>query len=478
MDLPVIPLADDFAPASQADWLALVEKTLKGASVDSLNRRTADGLAIAPLYAAPWSEPAHALAHRPNPDRPWDLRAAIRQSNASAAHDALLTALGGGAASTLLSLDPSGETGVAVGTAEGLTELLDGVLTDVAPIALDAGFLGPHSADWLSLAVKASPGAPLAFHLDPLSAFAKAGGSPGPIESHLIAAANTAARLAPTHAKASLFLANGAVVHEAGGTAAQELAFVLAAALAYAKAAVRAGLSMEAALRGIVLGLATDVDSIVSIAKLRAARLVWARLSAACGAPCPARIEARSSARMLTKADPWTNLVRLTAAGFAGAVGGADAVVLGAFTDALGRPTPFAERLARNTQLILMDEGHIGVVTDPAAGAGAFEALSADLARVAWERFNALEAAGGLVAALRDGMIAREVAVAKEALAAGLADKAIRIVGVTEFVNADSRPAEVDMTPAVAVPGPDPRLPGPDSHCPPLAPITLEGLVR
>ncbi len=263
---------------------------------------------------------------------------------------------------------------------------------------------------------KASPAAPLAFHLDPLGAFAGAGASPGPIESHLIAAANTAARLSTTHPGASLFLASGVVVHEAGGTAAEELAFALAAALGYAKALVRAGLSMEAALGGIVLGLTTDVDPLLSIAKLRAARILWTRFTQACGAPRPATIEARSSGRMLTRADPWTNLVRLTAAAFAAAVGGADAIVLGAFTDALGAPAPFAERLARNTQLILMEEGHVGAAIDPAGGAGAFEALTIDLARVAWEQFTVIEAAGGVVAALREGLIARETATARERL--------------------------------------------------------------
>jgi methylmalonyl-CoA mutase len=475
--MPVIPLADSFEPAARTDWLALVEKTLKGASLDSLTRRTADGLAIEPLYPAPWAGSTANPARAPAVDRPWDIRAPIRQPEPSAAHDALLTALEGGAASVLLGIDPGGDSGVAIDSSEALARLLDGVLTDIAPIALDAGFLGPQAAYWLSAATKASPAAPLAFHLDPLGAFAAAGASPGPIESHLIAAANTAARLSTTHPKASLFLASGAVVHEAGGTAAEELAFALAAALGYAKALVRAGLSMEAALGGIVLGLITDVDPLVSIAKLRAARILWTRFTQVCGAPRPAAIEARSSGRMLTRADPWTNLVRLTAAGFAAAVGGADAIVLGAFTDVLGAPTPFAERLARNTQLILMEEGHVGAAIDPAGGAGAFEALTIDLARAAWERFTGIEAAGGVIAALREGLIARETDIAREAFAAGLADKTIRIVGVTEFVNPESRPAEVDTTVGAPVPGPDPRLPGPDSRCPALTPITLESLV-
>ena len=169
-------------------------------------------------------------------------------------------------------------------------------------------------------------------------------------------------------------------------------------------------------------------------------------------------------------------MIRLTAAGAAAAIGGADTIVLGAFTDALGLPTAFARRMSRNTQLILMEEGHLGAVGDPVAGSGAFEALSRDLATAAWARFNAIEAAGGLIAALREGLIAGQIGAAREQLRADLAGGALRIVGVTEFRAAESYPAEVDQAVFEAPPAPEARLPGPDSACPPLAPVALEDL--
>ena len=468
------PLAESFAPADRAAWLVLVDKTLKGADLETLTSHAA-GLEILPLYSGVANQPDFAPAPRGG-DQSWDVRTLVSHPAPAQAHDALAADLAGGAASALVRIDPTGEAGVAIGSAEALAGVLDGVLLDIAPIALDAGYLGVRAADWLGAAAKASPAAPLALHLDPLSALALTGGSPGPIESHVIAAANVAARLAPTYPRASLFLASGRVAHEAGAAPAAELAFALASALAYAKALVRAGLTMERALGAIVLGLAVDADPLISIAKLRAARRLWARLTAACGEPRVAIIEARSSARMITGADPWTNLVRLTAAGFAGAVGGADALVLGAFTDALGRPTAFARRMARNTQLILMEEAHVGAVADPAAGAGAFEALSDDLARAAWTQFNEIEAAGGIVTALREGLIARTVAADRKALGAAIFDRTIKIVGVTDFRRDEARAAQTDNTPRVGVEAPDPRLPGPDSHCPALAPLTIESL--
>ena len=471
------PLAADFAPASRADWLALVDKTLKGAGVDTLTSRGPDSLSIAPLYEPSQDSPGFAPAPRGG-ERPWDVRTRINHPTLTAARAAVLEDLAGGAASVILAVRQTGVDGVAIALPADMAQVLDGVLVDVAPVALDAGFLGPQAAQWLSEAAKGSPAAPLGLHLDPVSAFALAGESPGPIESHLISAAGTAARLNAIHPRASLFLASGTVVHEAGGGPAEELAFALASALAYLKAMDRAGLPLAAAGAGVVIGLAVDSDPLISIAKLRAARLLWARMADACGTGAQARIEARSSRRMLTLADPWTNMVRLTAACLGAAVGGADAIEIGAFTDALGLPTAFARRMARNTQLILMEEGHVGAVADPTAGAGAFEGLSHDLARAAWAKFNAIEAAGGVVAALRDGLIAGEVLAAREAMAVAIAAGEQRIVGVTDFQPSDAREAAVEAATALDAPPPDPRLPGPDSHCPALTPISLESLAQ
>ena len=471
------PLAEGFAPATRADWEAMVEKTLKGAKADTLVITGPDGLEIQPLYD-PSLDPTGFTPAPRGSERPWDIRAPVRHPNPARAHDAIVEDLAGGAASVMVALAGGPGEGVAIGSAEALAALLDEVLIDVAPVALDAGLLGPKAADWLSDTAKGSPAAPLAFHLDPLSAFARHGETPGPVESHLIAAATVAARLAPIHPRASLFLASGTVVHEAGGTPAQELAFVLAATLAYAKALTRAGLTLRQALTTTVLGLAADADPLISIAKLRAARLAWTRLTGALGEPTAALIEARSSERMLARTEPWTNMVRLTAAGMAAAIGGADAIVLGAFTDPLGLPTAFARRLSRNTQLILMDEGHLGAAADPVAGSGAYETLARDLARDAWARFNAIEAAGGLVAALRDGLVAREVETARGELKQALAAGTLRIVGVTDFRAETAPPPASDETPCEAAAAPDTRLPGPDSHCPPLTAITLEDLAK
>jgi methylmalonyl-CoA mutase len=478
LTLATTPLAEEFGAqgdeATRARWMALVEKTLKGQSFDeALTATTPDGLTIQPLYtAADGVAVARDLRAR-DPERPWDLRVRVAHPDPVRAAKDILADLEGGAASVLLKIDPTGTNGVAVGSAEDLSRALSGVLLDLAPVALDAGFLGPKAADWLGTLAKAAPNAPLAFHLDPLTAFTQAGVSPGPIESHVFNAATVAARLAATYAKASLFLATGRAAHEAGGSNTEELAVMTASALAYAKALVRSGLSIDEAFGRIVLGVSLDGEYFTGVAKVRAAKAMWARLTEACGVSVAPRIEVRSSRRMLAKADAWTNLLRLTSAGFAGAVGGADAIVLDAFTDAIGLPTAFARRQARNTQLVLMEESHLGRVADPAGGAWYLDSLTDQLARAAWGGFQAIEGAGGIVKALESGLVADAVAKTRAAQEAAFADKSRKILGVTVFPNAEDKPPEVE-TPdvaAFAVASPDVRLPGPDSRCPALTPV-------
>lgn len=464
----VVTLAAGFPPAPEEAWAELVRKTLKDRPPESLKAATVEGLPIEPIYR-PAADARPLLGPR-DPIRPWDVRTLTSHPDPARANREILADLAGGAASVVVRIDPAGEAGVAVGSAEGLARVLEGVELELAPVALEAGFLGPQAADWLHALAKSSPGARLLFQIDPLSAFAEAGFSPGPVESHVIAAANVAARLSQAYPKAGLFLASGRVVHEAGGGEASEIAFAAAAGLAYAKALVRAGLPMDAAFAGVTLGLAVDCDVFLSLSKLRAARLAWARIAEACGARAPARIEARASQRMLAARDAWTNMLRLTAAGFAAAAGGADAVVLGCFTDSLGLPTPFARRQSRNAQLVLMEEAHVGRVADPAAGSGYVEALTDQLARAAWGRFQAIEAAGGLVPALASGLIARDVEAARAAREA--AGKP-RIVGVTAFPPEKDAAPEVERAEPRPVQAPSPRLPGPDGACPPLKPLRL-----
>lgn len=449
-----------FATPSPAEWRTLAEKALKDRPLESLVHLDADGLAVRPLYAgATGVEPVFAPRASDADGRAWDLRALVEADDPAAANAALLAELEGGAASVVI-------RGSMLADSEPLARTLEGVALELAAIGLDAGLAGPDAANALAVAAKGSPRARLMFHMDPVSAFAEAGEAPRPMQEHLTLAANTAARHAGAYPEATFFLASGRVAHEAGGSIAQELAFAASNAVALVKAAVEAGMTAERALRGTVLGAAVDQEYFDGLAKVRALRLMWRSICKAFGVETPAAIEARSSRRMLSARDPWPNLLRLTAAGFAGAVGGADAVVLDGFTRAEGRPDAFARRQARNTQLVLMEEAGLGRVDDPAAGSWFLDMRTRELAEAAWAEFQMIEAEGGLLEALRGHLIQPRIGRARETLEKALSDGVAQMVGVTKFVDPDPRPASAEPETVVA---PD----GGGDACVPLAPIRL-----
>ncbi|CAN7370666.1 methylmalonyl-CoA mutase family protein [Brevundimonas sp. LjRoot202] len=449
-----------FPTPSPADWKTLAEKALKDRPLESLLHLDADQLVVRPLYAAATGvEPLFAPRPSDAEGRPWDLRSLVEGDDPATVNAAVLTDLEGGAASVVLK-------GAALADSEPLARALDGVALELAAVGLDAGLDGPEAANALAVAAKGSPRARLMFHMDPVSAFAETGEAPRSLEEHLTLAANTAARHAGAYPEASFFLASGRVVHEAGGSIGQELAFAAANAVALVKAAVEVGMTAEQALKGVVLGVAADQEYFDSLAKVRALRLMWRSLSRAFGAETPAVIEARSSRRMLSARDPWPNLLRLTAAGFAGAVGGADAVVLDGFSRASGRPDAFARRQARNTQLVLMEEAHVGRVDDPAAGSWFLDHRTRELAEAGWAEFRIIEAEGGIVEALRGHLLQPRVARARQSLEAALQSGAAQMVGVTKFVDQHPRPAPVEPD-RLAVPE------GGGDACVPLTPIRL-----
>ena len=435
-------MSQPFPIPSPADWRAEAEKALKGRPVEGLVHLDADHLTTRPLYGrANAAEAVFAPRATDADGRPWDLRTQVEGDEPEAVNAAVLADLEGGAASVILS-------GEVLTDSEPLGRALNGVTLELAPVGLDAGLAGPDAANALAVVAKGSPRAKLMFHMDPLSAFAATGGSPRAIEEHLSLAANTAARHAGAYPEASFFLATGRAAHEAGGSAGQELGFAAAAAAACLRAALAAGLSVERALAGTVLGVSVDAGYFDSLAKVRALRLIWRSISKAFGHDTLARIEARSSRRMLAARDPWPNLLRLTAAGFAGAVGGADAVVLDGFSRALGRPDGSARRQARNTQLILMEEAHIGRVADPAAGSWFLDHRTRDLAEAGWAEFQRIEREGGIVASLRGGALQQRIAASRASGKAALSEGGGQMVGVTKFVDADVRSVTVEASTA------------------------------
>ena len=302
-----------------------------------------------------------------------------------------------------------------LGDAKSIARILEGVHLDAIAIELQTAEPTKDAADHVAALVKQRGHAPGAVNIrfghDALGAHTLTGTLPIPYRDLMPRFGEHVASLAKAGFKSPLAAADGRIVHNAGGSEVQELAYTLAVAVAYLRALEGAGLALEAARGMIEFRLSADADQFLTVAKFRALRLLWARVGEACGlAPKPAFVSAETAWRTMTRRDPWVNMLRTTIATFSAGIGGADAVSVLPFTAALGLPDRFARRIARNTQLLLLEESNLAKVADPAAGAGGIEDLTDKLCRAAWTLFQEIEAAGGAPAALEKGLIQDKIA--------------------------------------------------------------------
>lgn len=426
-----------FPPATRADWLKLVEGVLKGAPYDKrMLTRTADGYTLDALPER--RREAAPIAGR-KAGAPWKVTARIDHDDPAAANAQLLEDLDGGADGATLvfaSAPAAGGFGLPV-RHEELVQALKGVMPELITLRVEAGqYQGRDIALALArLYEKQDPARlDIRFGLDPLGDFAALGSAPIEWDALSARLGQTVATLRARGLISPMVRADGRLHHAAGATDAQELAATLATAIAYLRALEAAGLSLEDAAGAIEMTLTADVDQFGTQAKPRAFRQLWAAALSACGIEAkPVAIHMETAWRSLTRRDPHVNLLRGTIAAFAAGVGGADSVSVLPYTQALGLPDADARRLARNTQVILIEESNLHRVADPSAGAGAMEERTEKLAATAWELFRQIEREGGMVESLASGAWQRRVAEARAARTEDIATRRLPITGTSEF---------------------------------------------
>ncbi len=453
-----LPLAADFAPASFDDWRKLVDGVLKGAPFEKLVGKTYDGLRIEPIYRR--ARDAAPIAGRPAA-APWRIMQRIDHPDAAAANAQALHDLENGANGlTLVFAGANGAYGFGMDpTADAIEKALDGVFID-AGIAIELQ-VGPqsrmaaiHLAEYVQRKGISPAACDIRFGLDPIGACAVWGSSPYTWPEIVPAVTGAIKGLAAMGFKGPFAVADGRVIHDAGGSEAQELAFVLASALAYLRAIEGAGVALEAARNMVYARLSADADQFLTMAKFRALRLLWARVEQACGlAPMPLIVAADTAWRMLTRRDPYVNMLRATMATFSAGLGGANSINVLPHTLAMGLPDPFARRVARNTQLVLLEESNLARVSDPAAGSGGIEALTSELCETAWQTFQEIEKAGGVFAALEQNLIQRKVAATRAVREANIARRKEVLTGASEFPNLhEAQVAVLDAKPVALAP--------------------------
>ncbi|RAS68957.1 heterodimeric methylmalonyl-CoA mutase small subunit [Lentzea atacamensis] len=397
---------NEFPSASREQWRELVDAVLAktGASFESLVTRTYDGIELQPLYTLDDALPPYALVPA---KQGWD----VRQRHTVPDPVAVMNDLEGGVTSLWLALPAS-----------SLERVLDGVYLDLAPIVLD----GDVEAARTMLRI---------YDQAPLLAEQVRGNLALRPHGPSLDVIKQACRQFPS---LRTVVVDALPFHDAGGSDSEELGASIALAVSYLRALTDAGLDVAQAFAQLEFRYAATADQFMTIAKLRAARRLWARVAEVSGADAPQVQHAVTSSAMMTRRDPWVNMLRTTVATLAAGLGGADSVTVQPFDAAIGLPDEFARRIARNTQNLLLEESHLGEVIDPAAGSWYVEKLTDELAGKAWAWFQEIERAGGLPAA--GSLVASRIASTWEKRSARLADRSDPITGVSEFPNLTEKP--------------------------------------
>ena len=454
------PLAAEFPRTTQAEWRKLVDAALKGAAFDKrLVTHTYDGLRVEPLYGR--AAGVKPLAGRA-PGTSWALMQRLDHPDPAAANVQALQDLENGAAGLCLVFAGAPAArgyGVVANDTATLDHTLSGVMLDLIPLRIETSpFSGRPVANLMMELVDARKLDPakltVDFGLDPIGDMARTGSALLPWPELSARAGATAKDVrGKGFDNAHLLRADGRAVHEAGGSEAQELAFSIAAGVSYLRLLEASGFALEQARQRISFLMAADADEFLTIAKFRALRKLWARVEQACGLkPQPAFVSAETAWCMMTRRDSYVNMLRATIAVTAAGVGGADAISVLPFTAALGLPDAFARRVARNTQLILLEESNLFRVSDPAAGSGGIEALTTQMSHAAWALLQEIEAAGGAAAALEQGLIQKKIAATRTEREAATARRKDAITGTSDYPNLGELPVAVLDVPRPAVP--------------------------
>ncbi len=416
-----------------------------------LDASTYDDLTIAPLYTRRDELPElplpgeYPFVRGADPvrdvQRGWHVTARFEGSDAATVNEQILAGLDNGVSSVWLGV---GERGVAT---KDLPRALQGLLFELAPLALDAGVDASDAAAQLFSILDGYETADrtdirISLGLTPLTS-AFNGTSHADLDTAVRLAQQAVAR--PETVRALTVC--GIALHNAGASDAQELGASIAAGLEYLRLLTEAGVDVADALEQVVFRFAATDDQFATIAKFRAGRRLWARVAHQLGAPAfgDAPQWAVTSAAMMSQRDPWVNMLRTTLAAFGAGVGGADFVTVLPFDSALppgelAVSQAFSQRMARNTQLLLLEESHLGHVRDPGAGSWYVESATDALAEKAWEFMQELESAGGFRAALDSGLLAERVEATRLRRDRDVAHRKTAVTGVNEFPNLAEKP--------------------------------------
>jgi methylmalonyl-CoA mutase len=470
---------------SRAEWEALAASEVKG-DPEQLAWQTPEGIPVNPLYTAedleglefvdtlPGFEPfVRGIRATMYANRPWTVRQYAGFSTAEESNAFYRRNLEAGQMGLSVAFDLAthrgydsdhprvvgdvGKAGVAIDSVEDMKVLFDGIPLDHMTVSMTMnGAVLPVLAGYIVAAEEQGVDqAQLAGTIqnDILKEFMVRNTYIYPPEPSMRIVADIIEHTAQHMPRFNSISISGYHMQEAGATAVQELAFTLADGLEYVRAALDRGLDVDAFAGRLSFFFAIGMNFFMEVAKLRAARLLWARIMRQFDPNTPAslmlRTHCQTSGVSLTEQDPYNNIVRTTLEALAGVLGGTQSLHTNSFDEALALPTEFSAGIARNTQLVLQEESGITHVVDPLGGSYYVEALTGALADAAWELIEEVEELGGMTEAVQAGMPKLRIEEAAARRQARVDRGAEAIVGVNKY-RTDTQPTveirEVDNT--------------------------------
>ncbi len=473
------PLFQQFSVPSYEDWRKTIEKALKGAPfTKKLVTPTYETIDLQPLYRledianlphlnsfpgfAPYVRGADSLD---NLSQCWDISQELPYSTPEVFNEALRFDLERGQSAVNLVLDEAtlagqdadeaapeavGRGGVSISCVGDLDKALNGVDVEKMPLFIQAGAAALPFAALLMALLRRQGKAPAKLQgclaADPLGTLARTGTLPHPLGEVYDRMARLTAWTATHAPQLQTIAVRGQPYHDGGGSAVQELVFALATGVEYLREMQARDLAIDQVAPRICFGFSLGSHFFMEIAKLRAARLLWAKIVKAFGGAEDAQrmtIHARTSAWNKTVYDPYVNMLRATVEAFAGVVGGCQSLHVAPFDAVARTPDEFSRRIARNTQLILREECQLPRTVDPAGGSWFVETLTDAVARKSWSLFQDVEKQGGMEQALQAGTPQAQVAEVAAQRATNLARRKDVFVGTNRYANLTEKPLDV-----------------------------------
>ncbi|HVR68881.1 MAG TPA: methylmalonyl-CoA mutase, partial [Verrucomicrobiae bacterium] len=431
----------DFPRKTLADWDSLARKEFGGETADSLVWQTPEGIPVKPLYTAADLEALGDVNSLPGfppylrgpratmfANRPWTVRQYAGFSTAEESNAFYRANLAAGQMGLSVAFDLAthrgydsdhprvvgdvGKAGVAIDSVEDMKILFDGIPLDRMSVSMTMnGAVLPVLAGYIVAAEEQGVAAEKlsgTIQNDILKEFMVRNTYIYPPAPSMRIVADIIQYTARNMPKFNSISISGYHMQEAGATAVQELAFTLADGLDYVRAALSRGLKIDDFAPRLSFFFAIGMNFFMEVAKLRAARLLWARLMSEHAPKNPVslalRTHCQTSGVSLTEQDPYNNVIRTTIEAMAAVLGGTQSLHTNALDEAIALPTPFSARIARNTQLILQEETGIPHVIDPLGGSYYVESLTASLATEAMKLISEVEALGGMTKAVESGM--------------------------------------------------------------------------